>query len=347
MTFGVPCPCLHSPATIPGRFPVHERSNSAPGASWKRSPLAESGLSSIYEPNVQRRDAATSLGGVDQRGITPRKSLKRASSLLLPQDMASLVASVNQSLATTSQRTLTASHEDTDDIPPAVPPKSPRMTLRLQTKSNGTQAATILNHGSSSALSTPVPITAPDVGPSPSPFGSPIGHISSQFKPFSALEGRSSPKPWVQVHSRSPSRPSPITASRNLEIGAATQVVLQQPSPDPSVSSRSRSAKPGHEREGSETSIIDRGRPTQRIDGIVKTKLVSGVLSPEKGAFAALPLGLPPSDAPSKLPKAELESLHKHAIGQAEQFEVLNHKDVKSLTRVGVPFSMHELEVDE
>jgi hypothetical protein len=82
--------------------------------------------------------------------------------------------------------------------------------------------------------------------------------------------------------------------------------------------------------------MIDRGRPIRK-EGAVKPAQPASGLPARKEAFATLPLGVPPSDAASKLPKAELQSLQRQAIGQAEHFEVLNHKDVRTLTRVCAP----------
>lgn len=80
---------------------------------------------------------------------------------------------------------------------------------------------------------------------------------------------------------------------------------------------------------------MDRGRPKKRLDSS-PTKYSQGRLcgSDEQKAFETLPQGLKATDASSSLPAHEIEVLRKQAMGQASRFEVLNPKDVESLSRV-------------
>jgi hypothetical protein len=90
-----------------------------------------------------------------------------------------------------------------------------------------------------------------------------------------------------------------------------------------------------HRRGESETSIMDRGRPKRRADGSPITRTMSKrSASQEQKAFESLPRGIRATDASSVLPSSEVETLRKQAMGQASRFEVLNSKDVESLSRV-------------
>ena len=59
--------------------------------------------------------------------------------------------------------------------------------------------------------------------------------------------------------------------------------------------------------------------------------------SDEQKAFETLPQGLKATEAATLLPANELKVLRKQAFGQASRFEVLNSKDVDTLSRVSLP----------
>jgi hypothetical protein len=85
---------------------------------------------------------------------------------------------------------------------------------------------------------------------------------------------------------------------------------------------------------------MDRGRPKKRADASpVKRSIskrspsTSATLLEEQKAFEHLPSGHPATTASTFLPASEVETLRKQAIGQASRFEVLNSKDVDTLSR--------------
>ncbi|KAI9760247.1 MAG: hypothetical protein M4579_001760 [Chaenotheca gracillima] len=127
--------------------------------------------------------------------------------------------------------------------------------------------------------------------------------------PMTAPEERSCPKPWsTPTSGRSP-----------------TRVQLQQSQNKP----EQLSARNG--------TIMERGRPTVKREGDVGVKRQESTTtkrapSADEIAFKALPLGMRPGEASSKLPESDLESLQQQAIGQATQFEVLGMKDVDNLS---------------
>lgn len=137
-------------------------------------------------------------------------------------------------------------------------------------------------------------------------------HNSNNATPCSGIEGRNSPKPWTNYNNSSPKkdRPSDTTGSRSQRLG--------------------------HRRDGSDTSVMDRGRPKRRTDGSpIKSRTSKRDASAEQRAFATLPSGTRAVNASSRYDANECETLRKQAIGQAAKFEVLSTKDVDSLSRVG------------
>lgn len=93
----------------------------------------------------------------------------------------------------------------------------------------------------------------------------------------------------------------------------------------------------GHRRERSEASVMDRGRPKKRQDGTVgRSPSTKAAQIAEQKAFETLPQGVKASQSHVKFDQTELDALRMQAIGQAAKFEVLNVKDVDSLSRVSL-----------
>lgn len=144
--------------------------------------------------------------------------------------------------------------------------------------------------------------------------------------PSSAVEGRNSPVPYLNSTTKSPSR-----GERR-----------------PSESAGSRSQKLGHRRGDSDGSVMDRGRPKRRAEGITIKTQTKRDASAEQEAFATLPSGVPATAACSTYDDNEIHALKKQAIGQAAKFEVLGGKHVDSLSRVSrhyphYPFIVHDI----
>ena len=88
-----------------------------------------------------------------------------------------------------------------------------------------------------------------------------------------------------------------------------------------------------------ETSMIDRARPTKRIAGVIKRnpgKSVRTDSSMEMKSIADLPAGICVAEAPYKLSRSQTRNLRDEAIKRAEQFEILSGKDVEALSRVSL-----------
>ncbi|KAG0651923.1 hypothetical protein D0Z07_1252 [Hyphodiscus hymeniophilus] len=289
--------------TIPGRPPLHERSISAPGNSWRQHVFGESMLSCISGPALDENaemdtsETARLLGSEgSSQNIEPKQGSGSQKQPLSPKVLAPLL--IPASLAPLPQRLVrqrSVSRLRSGSSPPDVPPKSARMK-------EGSP------YGRSSPF-TPLSASNNSIPTSTAP-------TSVSSTPSSAFEGRSSPQPWS-------AGPSPNPGSLGHSIGQ-------------SETTHRQGKTMGHRRGESEASIMDRGRPAKRVDGIPIKRMPSKrtvSASEEKKAFETLPLGHRPREASSFLPATEIETLRKQAMGQASRFEVLCSKDVENLSR--------------
>lgn len=192
-----------------------------------------------------------------------------------------------------------------ESTPPEVPPKSARMKE-------------IYSHGRNSPFTPMSSTTSLSTAPT-SVSNTPLSTIPSTSSDAttptsSALEGRSSPKPWTGPVIA----PSPMGHSRGQSESTQRSAYIM-----------------GHRRGESEASIMDRGRPKMRADGSpIKRTLSKRSASIEQQAFELLPKGHRPTEALSALPASEIKTIRKQAMGQASRFEVLSSKNVESLSRV-------------
>lgn len=133
---------------------------------------------------------------------------------------------------------------------------------------------------------------------------------------------RSSPKPWAEGRST-----TPTTISRSMT---------------PQSVGGQRAATPqGHRGGASESSsIMDRGRPSKRTNtrrnnaSESRRRDASAEKSAERRAFEELPSGFRVKDVAQGIPHEELLALHNQAYNQAKHFEVLRKEDVDALSKV-------------
>ncbi|KFX97029.1 hypothetical protein V490_03014 [Pseudogymnoascus sp. VKM F-3557] len=300
--------------TIPGRFPVHERSISAPGEPcWRENAFGESMFAGIEGPVVdieqrrvsriqlQRRNSASPSSKMHSRHAN------RLAPLIIPTNM-----NGSPERDTFPRRVLNRLSEQSSasDTPPEVPPKSARFLPEASPQS---------------ALASSLPSAVPTITPF-TPF-TPLTDFSASTASLVPLKlapgsstsspkapGRSSPAPKAPLVTRKPS-PTPRNHTRGLSESSSFATVT----------------RPGHRRTESEASIMDRGRPKKRADGSsIKSATTKAI---EQKAFITLPTGVKASDAASKFSAQDIETLRQQAQGQAAQFEVLASKDVGELSR--------------
>ncbi|KAE9378448.1 hypothetical protein N431DRAFT_501086 [Stipitochalara longipes BDJ] len=325
--------------TIPGRPPLHERSISAPGNSWRQHVFGESMLSCISGPALDESaemaisaDSANAPAEANiQQGSQQNSQSFSASSSsnarsaspkqpLSPKSLAPLVIPSPSQAQRIITRKPSGTRLRSGSNPPDVPPKSARMTEN--SPYSRASPYTPMSASSTSLLSASTAPTSMATTP-------------NSALPLSIPEGRSSPKPAGSVTPTPPSAgPSPMVPGHSRGVSDAPQ--RQFPL------SQSHHGHRRHESEGG-ASIMDRGRPKKRADGSPINRTLSkrspsnptstAALVEEQKAFEHLPSGHPATTASSLLPASEVETLRKQAMGQASRFQVLNSKDVDALSR--------------
>ncbi|KAH8820825.1 Up-regulated during septation-domain-containing protein [Xylogone sp. PMI_703] len=285
------------PATIPGRPPVHERSISAPGSSWRQNAFGEAMVSFLSGPMVEEPDETTpeehqipdpepkprtNSPNISSRANSPKRPLS-------PKVLAPLIIPGPNSATHRPIQPCSATRQRSESTPPEVPPKSARF----------------LDHS---------PLSRPGLTPL-SASTSNLSSATTAVAPNSGIEGPS-PNPWS-------AGPTHLGHSRGA-----------------SESSQKPAYKPTHRRGESDMSIMDRGRPKKRPEGIIaiaeprkRSKSTEQKEKAEQLAFETLPQGVRAADASAKYQASEIDSLRKQAIGQAARFEVLTSKDVEALSK--------------
>ncbi|KAF2200515.1 hypothetical protein GQ43DRAFT_70023 [Delitschia confertaspora ATCC 74209] len=180
------------------------------------------------------------------------------------------------------------------DLPPEVPPKSP-------SQRKGSPAPKLNLKASKPQLITPASATS--------------------ATPVSAVETRRSPN--VTLAALPMLFPATFTST-----SLPSSAVERRGSPK----TQRRDPLSAHGRNMSDTSIMDRGRPTRRSSKRQRSRTCSDANTPESDSWK-LPTGMRATDASKFLNVVDKKQLHKQALDQAEKFEVLNKRDVASMSR--------------
>lgn len=189
--------------------------------------------------------------------------------------------------------------------PPQVPPKSPT------TERKSSPPPLVLNSKASrTQLMTPASLT------------------SGGNTPMSAVDRRS-PNNMIPL----PTPPSAFTNPFYAASPASSRGSPRVERRDPMAAQAS-----SHNRNMSESSVMDRGRPSRRNSKRERSRTMSetnndGPVTPAPDAWQ-LPQGMRVPEASRRMSDADKKLLHKQACDQAGNFEVLNKRDVASLSRV-------------
>ncbi|KAK3326343.1 Up-regulated during septation-domain-containing protein [Apodospora peruviana] len=289
--------------TIPGRPPLHERSISAPGPSWKQHHLVEC----MRLPRDQVPDERAEHNATAQHTVQVSRSQAELRQPLSPKSLTPLVIPPVNSAAPRLTRQISLSRLRSGSTP--IEP-----TLRSAKTDDSPKARTPFTP-LSAALSTPRSAATSTLTTStlPTPISAPV-------------ESRSSPKPWERI-------------ANYAVVGTPKETgpdVFSTPKAEPT---EPRSASTiGHRRNQSESgSIMERGRPRKRNDSnggsILKRAESKRSKSAERRAFEQLPKGWKATDAMNMLSQGEVAALQKQALQQAARFEVLRKEDVDNLSR--------------
>ena len=309
-------------ATIPGLRPrpVFERSITSPN----RLDRPQSSGSNDKTPLASAFPGMVDVGlyASDQ---TPRENLRRVSSMMLLKELKPLsIPSKNSSQVQKISSRQATPIEPEDHLPPEVPPKSPRTESRASPRvqliahSASSSVSTLHSNASTSQLTvSSMSSTQTDCRPETykSPSQTPL--TKSPGTPFSKFNRYQS----IQTHSPQP---------RNNSGDEDTKSMWSRLIPGSSAE-RARTRSRGE----SDISPYNAGKkPTGKVTGMRKMRdLVLGSGSGDTH-FPTLPRGYRPTEATSKLCEADSSALRRQAWKEAENFEILEGKDVCSLSLV-------------
>ncbi|KAG9238424.1 Up-regulated during septation-domain-containing protein [Amylocarpus encephaloides] len=290
--------------TIPGRPPLHERSISAPGNSWRQHIFGESMLNFITGPALdENAEMTTPSDGSSGPTSNPSSTTGTASPSpnrrpLSPKSLAPLVIPSNSAPQPQPLTRRPSGRVRSESTPPEVPPKSARMKDQSPRGRGSpyTPGSAFTTTPCSANTQLSISTLASSVGTTPTTAGTNPSDCSQ----------------WI-------ASPPAISHTRGQSDHSQQQCM---------------SATLSHRRGESEASIMDRGRPKKRADGS-PFKPRTGKRSPaeEQKAFETLPQGTRANNATSAMSPTEIDSLRKQAYGQASRFDVLTTKDVELLSR--------------
>ncbi|KAI1953176.1 hypothetical protein LOZ12_001599 [Ophidiomyces ophidiicola] len=281
---------LDSP-TIPGQYPIHERSNSAPSACAGSTTRAQAPASFGDLSNSAEKNSSPSRKNEANKTTTTRAFAGQP-----PQ------SDRHQPL----RRTNSAE-------PPEVPPKSPRLVVRIPNSQAASPGGDLSNDKSmeegfwKSSPNLPSQLSGSSASTTPVSAGSTCTPPTSA----SSSSGQQFPK-----------RPRIDEANHSFLFQLGSEMSALGINSHRRGISHDSVLKVGH-RSPSKKHVALRVCTNDHE----MAKKLPGV------PIATFPLGLSVEKAPKVLSRNEIESLQKQAQSQAQKFEVLNRCDVKSLSR--------------
>jgi hypothetical protein len=196
----------------------------------------------------------------------------------------------------------TASFHKDLELPPQVPPKSPFVERK-----SSPAPLVLASKASNFQLTTPASTT------------------SGGGTPYSAFDLRRSPNGSIPLHTP----PTVFTNPFNAVSPASNRGSPRTERRDPIATYTS-----SHNRNMSESSIMERGRPKRRNSKKERSRTVSEAPEATTPDTWKLPQGMRVPEASRRMSEPDKQLLHKQAYDQAGNFEVLNKRDVASLSRV-------------
>ncbi|MCJ1476480.1 hypothetical protein MMC13_005146 [Lambiella insularis] len=340
--------------TIPGRPPAQPSSQISPELVDQRSPTSTNRGSltpraMTSAPNLKHDDEDKE----SRLEVDSGRSIRRASSVLLPRGLAPLVIPSHEQCLLPAEAYRPSDLLDDEELPPKVPPKSPRMLSRAFPQSAKTTPAI-----PQSSRTTPVPATpisacsstttlhsastsltsigSLDDLASSKPWSAPI--LSAGFQTaspennqrgFNAANERTSQPPWSAKEFRTNS-PRPVRHGMSVDETSTAKPLLPLRSgkitPEPLAT--------GHQSGVSENSVMNRGRPTKKVDSL--QRILSKTAHSDKVTrfeYADLPFGVRNTKATTSIPFDELRRLKKHAEASAATFRILREAEVSDLSQ--------------
>ncbi|EEH42171.2 uncharacterized protein PADG_06991 [Paracoccidioides brasiliensis Pb18] len=312
--------------TIPGKFPSHERSNSAPGTSWGRGTFGNSALDPVGEPPSASKESFGKVIGRSALDDCGHKSGKRTSSLLLPNalDAYPLAVDVIETSKASSPIKSLEQNTSKEEEPPAVPPKSPRLGLRIPP----TEPMTNYSNSSPSSFDTTLAM-ATNCAPADNSYAS--GFISP-------LKTKKSGTNLASLESAHPSTTQILPGTgrqsslhtRNRSAGVC-QTYQNTNMPAPIL--HRKYSMPLRQQQNFSPDSMSWGQPPRNESPIDSPQAQHVKKEPIEDGCLILPAGIPAHTAPKLLSQYEIERLRIQAREQATRFEVLKYSEVRSLSR--------------
>ena len=230
-------------------------------------------------------------------------------------------------------------HQD-EGRPPKVPPKSPRTINRAfpqaakSSLASANSSSTAVNTINTAGTSATVCSTQEDTTMN-KPWSAPIRSAGfsgcspqKHQRGFSTANDQISSPPWsAREHRSPPSRQMRFGISIDETATITTMNALRSGRTTPEL------GPTGHQRGVSESSVMNRGRPTKKPSASLRRVLDRCTEDDiaAKAAFSELPMGISNAKAVSAIPTGELRNLKQHAIASAAAFRVLRETDVSDL----------------
>ncbi|OAX80140.1 hypothetical protein ACJ72_05531, partial [Emergomyces africanus] len=315
--------------TIPGKFPAHERSNSAPGASWGRTTCEGSALEPVREPLNSSRESFRKVLGSFPMEDDGHKSIKRASSVLLPHALPAyyFVANVVEtSKVNLPVRSLESNNHPEKGDPPEVPPKSPRLGLRIPTTQPMESYFSATSNSCATTFAPPTSSTAAD-NCSEQSFIFPLHSKNAEAQP--SFDSRLPATTYTSPFPLKGRGTSSHSKNRSVGVCQPYQNAITLPPLQHKKGSMSLDNNPDFRQDSVAEKTPTRNKSSSAVDAIEP--------KPNKESLGysclILPAGIPAHTAPKLLSRDETERLKIQAWEQAKQFEVLKHSEVRSLSR--------------
>lgn len=211
-----------------------------------------------------------------------------------------------------------------EEAAPEVPPKSPHLVTKAP---NGHGRVPACENASTQKNTTPA---KRDMGLNTGYYGLAVNGTETQLRAPTPEKGELF-APWVNSSSRteSPSK------KQVKYVAGSSQTDLSC-----SISENQIQPTKHHKRDKSEDSIMNRGRPKKKRPHQEQLPIRERHEVPDV-TTRALPLGTPVHMASMTLPCEEVEKLQNQAREQADRFEVLKYREVRSLSKVRCRLSRH------
>lgn len=153
----------------------------------------------------------------------------------------------------------------------------------------------------------------------------PASLASASGTPLSAVDSKRSPNGTFPLPTPPGTFTNPFASASPASARGSPRVERRDP-----IAAQG----PSHNRNMSESSIMDRGRPQRRNSKRQRSRTLSenNTEAPVQDTWQ-LPNGMRIPEATRRMSDADKKLLHKQAYDQAGNFEVLNKRDVASLSR--------------